>query len=113
MFGPQELQRLISGSASPINISDLRAHTHYAGGYDDRDPYIEMFWRVLGGLEEDDKRKSVWLTQIRLTRCQIHASAPSLQIFELCDVVLPPSLTRIRYTAACVWNRTGAHSRRS
>ena len=59
MFGPGELQTLISGSAGPVDLRDLRAHTHYAGGYDDHEPYIEGFWRVLEGLEEGDKRKWV------------------------------------------------------
>ena len=56
MFGPSELQTLIAGSAAPVNFRDLRAHTHYAG-YSDGDPYVESFWRVLEGLEDEDKRR--------------------------------------------------------
>ena len=62
MFGPGELQTLISGSPSPVNLLDLRAHTHYAGGYADQQPYIEGFWRVLESLDEEDKRRCVACT---------------------------------------------------
>ena len=49
MFSPQELQILISGKESDIDIDDLRAHTHYSAGYHDKHATIVMFWRVVEG----------------------------------------------------------------
>lgn len=57
MFDPRELQILISGSPSPIDIDDLRKHTNYAGGYSDEHPVIIIFWRVLKNFSEQEKRK--------------------------------------------------------
>ena len=46
MFNQQELQILIGGVNAPIDLDDLRRHTHYGGAYKEDDPIIEAFWRV-------------------------------------------------------------------
>lgn len=46
MFNQQELQILLGGVNSPIDLDDLRQHTQYGGLFDDHEPTIEMFWRV-------------------------------------------------------------------
>lgn len=43
MFNQQEVQILIGGTDSPIDLDDLRAHTNYGGLYDDQEPTIAVF----------------------------------------------------------------------
>ncbi|KAL8822455.1 MAG: hypothetical protein Q9191_006808 [Dirinaria sp. TL-2023a] len=62
MFNQGELQTLLSGSKSEISIADLRANTQYGGVYvvgDDgqEHPTVRLFWTVLTGLEDADRRK--------------------------------------------------------
>lgn len=46
MFNQQELQILLGGVNSPIDLEDLRANTQYGGLYNDQEPTVQMFWRV-------------------------------------------------------------------
>ena len=46
MFNQQELQVLLGGVNTPIDIEDLRRNTNYGGLYDDQEPTIVAFWRV-------------------------------------------------------------------
>ena len=55
MFNQQELQILLGGVNSPIDLEDLRAHTQYGGLFNDHEPTIEMFWRVVGTLSQDQR----------------------------------------------------------
>ncbi|KAL5519890.1 hypothetical protein ACEPAG_1550 [Sanghuangporus baumii] len=55
MFNQQEIQILIGGVNSPIDLDDLRRHTHY-GGYKDDDPIIEAFWRVVNSFDHEQRR---------------------------------------------------------
>ncbi|CAL1296841.1 unnamed protein product [Larinioides sclopetarius] len=57
MFDSNELQILISGAQTPIDIEDLKAHTVYAGGYYRNHPVICAFWRVVEGFDERQKRQ--------------------------------------------------------
>ncbi|KAJ6264351.1 hypothetical protein Dda_0496 [Drechslerella dactyloides] len=61
MFNQSELQTLVGGNESPLDIEDLRRNTIYGGVYvigdDEREhPTIEMFWRVMRKFSEKDKR---------------------------------------------------------
>ena len=49
-------QTLLGGSERPIDLSDLRSHTSYAGGYHDSQPYIASFWRVLASFTQVELR---------------------------------------------------------
>jgi len=42
MFGPQELQCLISGDLQRVDIEDLKLNCKYSGGYHESQPYIEV-----------------------------------------------------------------------
>jgi ubiquitin-protein ligase E3 C len=46
MFNQQELQLLLGGVNTPIDLEDLRRNTNYGGLYDDKEPTIVAFWRV-------------------------------------------------------------------
>lgn len=46
MFNQQEVQILLGGVNSPIDLKDLRKHTNYGGVYDDAEPTIIAFWNV-------------------------------------------------------------------
>jgi hypothetical protein len=46
MFIQQEVQILIGGVDSPIDLDDLRHNTNYGGQYDDAHPVIVTFWQV-------------------------------------------------------------------
>jgi len=56
MFNQQELQILLGGVDSPINVDDLRANTQYGGLYADDEPTIQAFWRVVESFTQDQKR---------------------------------------------------------
>ncbi|KAI4137462.1 MAG: hypothetical protein L6R39_007270 [Caloplaca ligustica] len=62
MFNQHELQTLVSGSASAIDISDLRRNTKYGGLYvigDDglEHPTIQLFWKIVQELSDEDKQQ--------------------------------------------------------
>lgn len=46
MFNQQEVQILIGGVNSPIDIDDLRRNTNYGGLYDENHETIVAFWKV-------------------------------------------------------------------
>ncbi|KAI1827354.1 hypothetical protein F4861DRAFT_493858 [Xylaria intraflava] len=61
MFNQTELQRLIGGDNSEIDVEDLRHHTHYSGLYaigDDgqEHPTIKFFWDVMRKLKDSERR---------------------------------------------------------
>lgn len=47
MFSPPELQRLISGDNTPIDLADLRKHTKYYGGFHSSHRVINWLWEIL------------------------------------------------------------------
>ncbi|KAH8884611.1 hypothetical protein GQ53DRAFT_786064 [Thozetella sp. PMI_491] len=62
MFNQNELQWLVGGDSSEIDVEDLRAHTDYSGPYmigDDGEehPTIKLFWQVMHGLEDSERRE--------------------------------------------------------
>ncbi|KAL2634369.1 hypothetical protein R1flu_005848 [Riccia fluitans] len=57
MFNEQELQILISGSQEGMDVNDLRLNAHYAGGYSEDHPVIEMFWDIVKTLDLDLQQK--------------------------------------------------------
>lgn len=61
MFNQSELQRLVGGDSSEIDVEDLRAHTQYGGLYEIGDdnaehPTIQMFWQVMHDFEDSQRR---------------------------------------------------------
>jgi ubiquitin-protein ligase E3 C len=46
MFNQQELQILIGGTDSPVDLDDLQGNTQYGGIYDSNHATIISFWRV-------------------------------------------------------------------
>ncbi|KAH0601562.1 hypothetical protein MHUMG1_00439 [Metarhizium humberi] len=61
MFNQSELQRLVGGDSSEIDIEDLRRNTVYSGLYeigDDNEehPTIKLFWKVMGGFTDIQRR---------------------------------------------------------
>ena len=62
MFNQSELQTLIGGDASEIDVEDLRGNTSYGGVYQIGDdglehPTIQLFWKVMKELDDSDRRK--------------------------------------------------------
>lgn len=62
MFNQSELQTLVGGASSQIDIEDLRRNTEYGGVYvigDDglEHPTVRMFWKVMKELDDSDRRK--------------------------------------------------------
>lgn len=47
MFNQQEVQILLGGVNSPIDLEDLKRHTNYGGLYDTGNATIRLFWKVL------------------------------------------------------------------
>ncbi|KJA15318.1 hypothetical protein HYPSUDRAFT_194398 [Hypholoma sublateritium FD-334 SS-4] len=56
MFNQQEVQILIGGVNSPIDLDDLRQNTNYGGLYDDAHPVIVTFWNVVNSLDQEQRR---------------------------------------------------------
>ncbi|CAK7204375.1 ubiquitin-protein ligase (E3) [Sporothrix eucalyptigena] len=61
MFNQNELQRLVGGDSSEIDVEDLRRNTIYGGVYvigDDNEehPTVKLFWDVVQSLPDDDRR---------------------------------------------------------
>lgn len=62
MFNQSELQTLVGGDSSQIDVEDLRRNTQYGGVYvigDDglEHPTIQLFWKVMKELDDSDRRK--------------------------------------------------------
>ncbi|KAF8428416.1 HECT-domain-containing protein [Boletus edulis BED1] len=56
MFNQQELQILLGGVNAPVDLDDLRQHTNYGGLYDNEEPTIQAFWRVLESFDQEQRR---------------------------------------------------------
>ncbi|KAK3332145.1 hypothetical protein B0T19DRAFT_96051 [Cercophora scortea] len=61
MFNQTELQRLVGGDSSEIDVEDLRRHTEYSGVYaigDDgqEHPTVRLFWEVMHQLQDHERR---------------------------------------------------------
>lgn len=62
MFNQSELQTLIGGDSSEIDVEDLRRNTAYGGIYQIGDDGLEhstiqLFWKVMKELDDSDRRK--------------------------------------------------------
>jgi len=62
MFNQAELQTLIGGDSSEIDVDDLRRNTIYSGAYEIGDdglehPTVQIFWEVMKNLDDSDRRK--------------------------------------------------------
>lgn len=62
MFNQSELQTLLSGESSEIDVEDLRRNTLYGGVYQIGDdglehPTVQIFWKVLKALDDTERRK--------------------------------------------------------
>ncbi|CAL4147386.1 unnamed protein product, partial [Meganyctiphanes norvegica] len=57
MFDWKELQMLISGSSTPIDLADLMENTRYGGSYNTEHPTIQAYWRVVQEFSELQMRQ--------------------------------------------------------
>lgn len=57
MFDTKELQILLSGAPTAIDLDDLMQHTVYTGGYNQDHIVIKLFWQIVAEFDENDKRK--------------------------------------------------------
>ena len=62
MFNQSELQTLVAGDSSEIDVPDLRRSTIYGGMYsigDDGEEHttVKMFWEVMQEFSDEDRRK--------------------------------------------------------
>jgi ubiquitin-protein ligase E3 C len=61
MFNQSELQRLVGGDSSEIDIEDLRRNTLYSGVYEIGDdgqehPTVKLFWKVMADFNDQQRR---------------------------------------------------------
>jgi ubiquitin-protein ligase E3 C len=61
MFNQSELQRLVGGDSSEIDVEDLRDNTIYSGvyeiGYDGKEhETVQLFWKVMRSLKDEERR---------------------------------------------------------
>ncbi|XP_028410383.1 ubiquitin-protein ligase E3B-like [Dendronephthya gigantea] len=66
MFSGPELQKLISGDSTTLDVSDLRANTTYYGGYHNKHRVINWLWEIV---EKDfnDSEKSAFLKYLLIS----------------------------------------------
>lgn len=62
MFNQKELQKLVGGDNSELDIADLRRNTQYGGVYTIGDdgvehPTVQLFWKALQDMDDGDRRK--------------------------------------------------------
>lgn len=62
MFNQKELQKLVGGDNSELDIADLRRNTQYGGLYTIGDdglehPTVQLFWETLQNMDDEDRRK--------------------------------------------------------
>ncbi|EXJ78430.1 hypothetical protein A1O1_08830 [Capronia coronata CBS 617.96] len=62
MFNQKELQKLVGGDNSELDINDLRRNTQYGGVYaigDDgqEHPSVQLFWKAMQEFSDEDRRK--------------------------------------------------------
>jgi len=56
MFNQHELQILLGGVNAPVDLGDLRQHTNYGGLYNNEEPTIQAFWRVMESFDQEQRR---------------------------------------------------------
>ncbi|KAF7374400.1 HECT-domain-containing protein [Mycena sanguinolenta] len=56
MFNQQELQILIGGTDSPVDLDDLQGNTQYGGIFDSNHATIISFWRVVRSFDQEQRR---------------------------------------------------------
>lgn len=56
LFRPEEIEQLVCGSAD-LDFVALEQVTHYDGGFHEHHPTIQMFWRVVHGFAEHEKKR--------------------------------------------------------
>ncbi|KAK1827684.1 hypothetical protein QBC39DRAFT_167566 [Podospora conica] len=57
MFNQKELQRLVGGDSSDIDVDDLQNHTEYSGVYDDKHPTVRFFWQAMRDFSDGERRE--------------------------------------------------------
>lgn len=59
IFNEREMQMLVSGSQTSINVADLKKYTKYMGGYSSYDPKVRMFWKIVESEFTDDEQSKL------------------------------------------------------
>lgn len=59
MFDPHELQILISGTPNAIDVEDWRTHTIYGNGYTNECDTINIFWKVVSEMMNEEERRKL------------------------------------------------------
>lgn len=57
MFNQKELQRLVGGDSSDIDVDDLQNHTQYSGVYDAEHPTVQFFWQAMREFSDAERRE--------------------------------------------------------
>lgn len=55
MFDADELQTLISGAVTPIDVDDWMDNVNYTNGYHPSQPYIQWFWDIVKELDQEQR----------------------------------------------------------
>ncbi|RXG70066.1 Ubiquitin-protein ligase E3C [Armadillidium vulgare] len=57
LFDWRELQMMVSGASTPIDIEGLKTNTVYSGAYNENHPTIVTFWKVVSNFSESQCRQ--------------------------------------------------------
>jgi ubiquitin-protein ligase E3 C len=56
MFNQHEVQILIGSVSCPVDLDDLRRNALYGGLYNEHEPTMQAFWRVVNNFTQEERR---------------------------------------------------------
>lgn len=57
LFSLAELEQLVAGDYSPLDLEDWKRNTVYASGLNALDPLVQMFWQIVAEMSDEEQRK--------------------------------------------------------
>lgn len=84
MFNQQEVQILIGGVNSPIDLDDLQRNTNYGGLYDEKHETIIAFWKVFYLVLVLNLLLRFCLTIFLLSGCQLFRPGAKKSFVAIC-----------------------------
>ncbi len=85
MFNAKDLQHIIGGKSSKVDLQDLARYMTYTGGYESSDRWIVWFWESVYSFSEEEQRQ--------LLKFMTSSSRTPLLGFK--HMYPPPSIQRI------------------
>lgn len=104
MFLPSELQLLVGGSESELDLEDLKRSVNYDGGYYEAHPIIDIFWAAVTSFSDDERRALVKFitSSSRAPLLGFNSLHPRISIVMSGGVLDRQSIERLPTAATCM-----------